>query len=209
MARLLHILAHPDPESSRTGRLAAAFLQRYADLHPEDEILHLDLYRESIPFVTADHLAAFRKYDAPGMMTEPERHAWEDVSARVRQFMQADKYLVTAPMWNFTVPAILKAYLDLIMVAGQTFRYDASGAPVGLLAGRRMVLVSTCGGSCALPELAELEMNTRYLRAIFGFMGIEVIGEVVAEGTNLLEGRETDRMMDDITGIARELAERL
>jgi FMN-dependent NADH-azoreductase len=209
MARLLHILAHPDPDNSRTGRLAAAFLQRYADLHPDDDIFNLDLYQERIPFVTAHHLAAFRKHRAPDEMSGPERQAWEDVSARVRQFMEADKYLVTAPMWNFTVPAILKAYLDLIVVAGQTFHFDPSGAPVGMLAGRRMVLVSTCGGSCALPELAEFEINTRYLRAIFGFMGIEVIGEIVAEGTNLLGEQETDRLLDDITSRARELAERL
>jgi len=209
MARLLHILAHPDPDHSRTGRLAAAFLRQYADLHPGDTIHHLDLYQERIPFITMHHLAAFRKHRAPGEMSESERQAWDEISTQIYRFTEADKYLVTAPMWNFTVPGILKAYLDLIMVAGQTFHFDPAGAPVGLLAGRRMVLVSTCGGSCALPEPLALEMNTRYLRAVFGFMGIEVIGEIVAEGTNLLEEQEADKMLEDITDQTRELAERL
>jgi len=209
MARLLHVLAHPEPDHSRTGRIASAFLRHYAELHPDDEILHLDLYREQIPFITAQHLAAFRKHRTPHAMSEPERQAWEEVTAHVRQFSEADKYLVTAPLWNFTVPAILKAYLDLIVVAGQTFQYDASGMPVGLLTGRRMALVTTCGGACAAPVANEGEMSIRYLRAIFGFIGIEVIGEIVAEGTNLLPVDEAEKALVDITSRARALAAEL
>lgn len=209
MARLLHVLAHPEPDQSRTGRIASAFLRHYAELHPDDEILHLDLYREQIPFISAQHLAAFRKHRMPHAMNEPERQAWAEVTAHVRQFSEADKYLVTAPLWNFTVPAILKAYLDLIVVAGQTFRYDTSGLPVGLLTGRRMALVTTCGGACAAPVANEGEMSIRYLRAIFGFIGIEVIGEIVAEGTNLLPVDEAEKTLVDITSKARTLAEQL
>ena len=209
MARLLHILAHPEPDNSRTGRIASAFLRRYADLHPDDDILDLDLYRLRIPFISAHHLAAFRKHRMPDAMTDPEWQAWEEVTAHVRQFSEADKYLVTAPLWNFTVPAILKAYLDLIVVAGQTFQYDPAGVPVGLLTGRRMALVTTCGGACSAPVANEGELSIRYLRAIFGFIGIEVIGEIVAEGTNLLAAGDAEKALDDITSRARTLAEQL
>lgn len=206
MARLLHVLAHPEPENSRTGRIASAFLRHYAELHPEDEILHLDLYREQIPFISAHHLAAFRKHRTPDAMTDPERLAWEQVTAHVLRFSGADKYLISAPLWNFTVPAILKAYLDLIVVAGQTFRYEPSGAPVGLLTGRRMALVTTCGGACASPTANAGAMSISYLRTIFGFIGIEVVGEIIVEGTNLLPAEETEKVLHEVTTRARELA---
>ncbi|MHB9107447.1 MAG: FMN-dependent NADH-azoreductase [Armatimonadota bacterium] len=209
MARLLHVLAHPEPDNSRTGRIASAFLRHYAELHPEDDILPLDLYNQQIPFISSDHLAAFRKHRMPEAMTDRERLAWEEVTAHVRQFSEADKYLVTAPLWNFTVPAILKAYLDLIVVAGQTFRYDPSGVPVGLLTGRRMALVTTCGGACSAPAAIGGEMSIRYLRAIFGFIGIEVVGELVAEGTNLLPADEAEKALDEIIARARTLAAEL
>ena len=209
MARLLHVLAHPEPDNSRTGRIASAFLRHYAEMHPDDEILHLDLYREQIPFISTHHLAAFRKHRMPDAMTDPERQAWEQVTAHVRQFSDADKYLVSAPLWNFTVPAILKAYLDLIVVAGQTFRYDSSGVPEGLLTGRRMALVTTCGGACAAPVANEGELSIRYLRAIFGFIGIDVVGELVAEGTSLLTADEAEKALTDIATRARALAAEL
>lgn len=100
------------------------------------------------------------------------------------EFLAADVVVIGAPMYNFTIPSQLKAWLDRILVAGKTFRYGPSG-PEGLAGGKRVILAISRGGlyGAGSPGAA-LEHLETYLRGVFGFIGItpEV---VLAEGINL------------------------
>ncbi len=205
MAKLLHILAHPDPATSRSAEIAVAFLESYAETHHDDEIVLLDLYREQVPYLSAAHLRAMSKQGAPVSMDEEEQRAWAEMLTMISYLREAQKILVTSPMWNYTVPAILKAFIDLVVVAGQTLRFTESG-PVGLLTGRRAMLISTYGGIYSAPAVAGGITTTHYVRAVLELMGIEVAGEVVVEGTNYLPPDVVKQVIDDADARARTLA---
>ena len=96
------------------------------------------------------------------------------------QFVEADKYIFAAPMWNLSIPAILKAYIDYISVTGITFKYTAEG-PVGLCQNKKAIHIVTRGG-----EYKDMpyEMGDRYLRTILGFFGIEDIQTLAVDNTD-------------------------
>ena len=97
------------------------------------------------------------------------------------EFLAADVVVIGAPMYNFTVPSQLKAWIDRIAIAGKTFRYTETG-PEGLAGGKRVIIALARGGfySKGTPT-AEFEFVERYLKAAFNFLGIEP-EFVLAEG---------------------------
>lgn len=208
MPQLLHILAHPTPVHSTTTRITDAFLEAYRQAHPADDIVTLNLYHEPVSFLGETQLAALEKAGVPddGEMTPEEAAAWGEVHGHLQQFCAADKYLLTAPMWNFSIPAVLKAYIDQIVQAGYTFRYTGPGAAVGLMEGKRMVVISTRGGIYSQPPLLEYEMCNRYLHHVFGFLGIDVIADIVAEGLALVGKHEQETILQPVLQQAREVA---
>ncbi len=207
MATLLHLNAHPGPTRSATLRIADAFVARYRETHPADTVTTLDLYREGVPYLTATHLSAMAKQGRTAL-NEAETAAWAEIDARLTPLCAADKYLVTAPMWNFGVPAILKAYIDLVVQAGYTFRFTGPGASLGLLAGRPLAIVSTRGGNYDVPPLSRYEMCVRYLEHIFGFMGVEVTAVIIAEGMALVAPHEREEIVQEAIIHAERAAER-
>jgi FMN-dependent NADH-azoreductase len=90
----------------------------------------------------------------------------------MREFLAADVIVVGAPMYNFSVPTQLKAWIDRIAVAGKTFRYTAEG-PVGLAGGRQVIVASTRGGVYSTSDAGRaLDHQESWLAAVFGFIGI-------------------------------------
>ncbi len=205
MATLLHILAHPHPETSLTARISSAFLDAYRAAHPGDTVRDISLFRAPVSYLGAAHLAAMRKHEHPDTMTAEEADAWREITDHLEPFCAADNYLVTAPMWNLGVPAVLKAYIDQILQPSYTFRYTGPGMAEGLCAGKRMVIISSRGGVYSLPVMRELEMCVRYLRAIFGFIGIEVVAELVAEGLAIVGPRQQEEILAPLLERARDL----
>lgn len=198
MATVLHIAAHPNPEHSQTTAIARALLARYQAAHPDDTIQELCLYQEPVPYLTSTHIAAMVKPD-PAQLTSAEIQARREIQSVVEHFTAADKYIVSTPMWNFSVPGILKSYLDFIVQAGLTFRYTEVGTSEGLLTGRRMILVGTRGGIYSVPPLSQVEHCFTYLHSAFEFLGIDVIGSVIAEGLALVGAEAQHDIMHRVT----------
>jgi len=99
------------------------------------------------------------------------------------EFLAADTVVIGAPMYNFTVPSQLKAWIDRILVAGKTFRYTANG-PEGLATGKRVIIALARGGIYSEGPAAAFEHVETYLRGVFNFIGIEP-EFVIAEGVNI------------------------
>ncbi|OPZ86031.1 MAG: FMN-dependent NADH-azoreductase [bacterium ADurb.Bin429] len=205
MATLLHILAHPHPEASQTTRISNAFLEAYRAAHPGDTVEEVSLFQEPVSYLSATHLAAMSKHEHPDTMTPEEAGAWQEILGYLDLFCAADNYLVTAPMWNLGVPAVLKAYIDQILQPGYTFRYTGPGMAEGLCIGKHMVIISSRGGVYSMPVMREMEMCVRYLRAIFGFIGIEIVDELVAEGLAIVGARQQDEILTPLLARAGEL----
>jgi FMN-dependent NADH-azoreductase len=95
------------------------------------------------------------------------------------QFLASDVIVIGAPMYNFSIPSQLKAWIDRIAVAGKTFRYGPNG-PEGLAKGKKVVIASARGG--AYGDESPADFQEPYLRHVFGFLGISDIEFVRAEG---------------------------
>jgi FMN-dependent NADH-azoreductase len=103
----------------------------------------------------------------------------------LEEFLAADVIVIGAPMYNFSIPSSLKAWIDRIAVAGKTFRYGANG-PEGLAVGKRVILASSRGGYYgADTPAAARDFQENYLRQLFGFLGVSDIEIVRAEGVNV------------------------
>jgi FMN-dependent NADH-azoreductase len=145
-------------------------------------VIRRDLATDPVGHLSGLHLAA-----AQG--TAPETEALQqDVAAGqavMAEFLAADIIVLGAPMYNFSVPSQLKAWIDRIAVAGVTFRYGPNGAE-GLAGGKKLIIASSRGGFYgAETPAAFLDHQESYLRGVFGFLGITDIGFIRAEGIAL------------------------
>ncbi|XZM79386.1 NAD(P)H-dependent oxidoreductase [Clostridium perfringens] len=176
MSKVLYIKANIKNEGeSRTFKVSDSFVEEYKRNNPEDEIITLDLYKENIDFLRADDLGKlFGPKDEESKNNSILKYAY--------QFADADKYIIAAPMWNLSFPAILKAYIDYVSVSGITFKYTAEG-PVGLLNNKKAVHIVSRGGEY---DNSPYEMGDRYLRTILGFFGIKDIETIAIDNLDVM-----------------------
>ena len=170
MSKLLYIKANIKSEGeSRTFKVSDSFIEEYKKNNPKD------LYKENIDFLRSEDLGKiFGPKDEESKNNPILKYAY--------QFAEADKYVIASPMWNLSIPAILKAYIDYVSVTGITFKYTAEG-PVGLLKDKKAVHIVSRGGEYAN---APYEMGDRYLRTILGFFGISEIETIAVENVDVI-----------------------
>jgi FMN-dependent NADH-azoreductase len=187
--KLLHIDSSISGEASASRQLSAAVVAAFTAAVPGIDIIRRDLDADPIPHLDSQRLPTVRPANAPeGATGAPD----DGGAGALEEFLAANVVVIGAPMYNFTIPSQLKAWIDRILIAGETFRYSEAG-PVGLAAGKRAVIASSRGGLYApgMPFEAN-DFQERYLRAVFAFMGIGEVEIVRAEGLALgPEQRET------------------
>jgi len=169
---LLHVVATPRGERSRTLAVATAFLEELSLHLPDLSVTTVDVTDGRLPQVT-DSLASAKYPLMGGQAPDPaDVPDWPAVAALAEEFCAADAYLVTSPMWNFGVPYWLKQYIDCVVQPGYAFRYEG-GYPTPMLHGKQMVCISSRGADYS-PEgpMGVFDFQEPYLRAIFGFIGI-------------------------------------
>ncbi|MBA3525449.1 MAG: NAD(P)H-dependent oxidoreductase [Pseudomonadota bacterium] len=160
---ILHIDSSITGEASVSRQLTQSIVNGLTRFDPAAPVVRRDLASEPIAHLTLDALAD---------------------SSTLDEFLAADSVVIGAPMYNFTLPTQLKAWLDRILIAGRTFRYTADG-PVGLAGGRRVIIALARGGTYnAGSPAAALEHLETYLRGAFNFIGIEP-EFVAADGLNI------------------------
>lgn len=198
MNKILYIKANAKLEGeSRTFRISDSFIEAYMKSHPQDEIKTLDLYKEGIDFLPKGELNSLHRPKEGTSKDHPIlKYAFE--------FLEADKYVIAEPLWNLSIPAILKAYIDYITVTGITFKYTASG-PVGLCAGKKAINIVSRGGDYTIEPFSSFEMGDRYLRIIFGFLGITDFTTISADGLDII-GNDVDAIVEKAIKIAMETA---
>lgn len=180
MAKVLYVKANARPDGiSRTFRIADSFVAAYRNVHPEDEIITLDLYKEKIDFLPVGNLVDLHRPAEPGKGRD------HPVLKYAFQFLEADKYIIAEPLWNLSIPAMLKAYLDYITVTGITFKYTPEGA-IGLCQGKKAVNITARGGAYLEGPGSAFEMGDRYLRTLFAFLGIRDFITIAAEGLDII-----------------------
>ena len=176
--KLLHIDASITGDHSVSRQVSAAIVGRLRQATPEIEVIRRDLTASPLPHLTVPHL--------PGQPAVAGLEAEQaESNAVLDEFLTADVVVIGAPMYNFSVPSQLKAWIDRILVAGRTFRYTATG-PEGLAAGKRVIVALSRGGFYgAGSPAAAAEHVESYLRAVFHTIGVVDIEFVVAEGVQI------------------------
>lgn len=168
---LLHLDSSIQGDASASRQLTRAIVAQWQAEHPGAEVVYRDLAAQELPHLSGAVLARRDELEA----------ARDD--AVLQEFMRADVVVVGAPLYNFSVPSQLKAWIDRIAVAGRTFRYTPSG-PEGLAGGRRVIVAVTRGGVYG-DETGVEEFGESYLRFLFRFLGIEDLSFVRAEGLGI------------------------
>ncbi|MFC3884934.1 FMN-dependent NADH-azoreductase [Bacillus songklensis] len=208
MATVLYITAHPHDETQSYSMAAGkAFIESYRESHPNDEVIYLDLYKENIPHIDADVFSGWGKLrsgTAFDQLSAQEKEKVGRLSQLTDQFVAADKYVFVTPMWNFSFPPIMKAYIDSICTAGKTFKYTEQG-PVGLLTDKKALHIQARGGIYSEGPAADMEMGHRYLGIIMQFFGIPSFEGLFVEGHNQFPDRAQE-IKEKAIAQAQELA---
>ncbi|HWO97714.1 MAG TPA: FMN-dependent NADH-azoreductase [Bacillus sp. (in: firmicutes)] len=187
MATVLYITAHPhDDTQSFSMAVGKAFIEAYREANPSDEVIHLDLYKVDVPQIDVDVFSGWGKLrsgTAFDQLSSEEQAKVGRLAELTDQFVAADKYVFVTPMWNFSFPPIMKAYIDSICTAGKTFKYTEQG-PVGLLTDKKALHIQARGGIYSEGPAAGMEMGHRYLGIIMQFFGIPSFEGIFVEGHN-------------------------
>lgn len=169
---ILHIDTSINGDNSASRRISAQIVSNLQAQHPAASVTYRDLAAVPLPHLTLDQFATADSQDV------------------LAQFQSADIVVIGTGMYNFTVPSQLKAWIDRILIAGQTFRYTDTG-PKGLAGGKRVIIALARGGYYAEgTPTAFLEHAETYLRGVFAFIGVQDVEFVSADGTAIPDARE-------------------
>lgn len=205
MKKLLHIIATPRGEESRTLKISKVFLENFKQKNPACAIDELDLSKERLPDMNVKRVDGKYVLLSGGNLSGELKAAWEDIIRHINRFISADAYLISTPMWNFGIPYTLKHYIDVILQPKYLFRYTDKG-PEGLVKGKSMLVITSRGGDYRSSTTRALDHQEPYLRSAFGFVGIKDIEFINAQpmdmGPDLQEKsiREASEMAKSAAG---------
>ena len=175
--KLLHIDSSILGDNSASRQLSAGVVKAWQAAEPGVEVTYRDVAAEGINHFSGATLGAL---GTPAEQRSAAQQQEAELSANtLAEFLAADAVVIAAPMYNFTIPTQLKAWIDRIAVAGQTFRYTEAG-PEGLCGNKKVIVVSTSGGLHA--GQATGVAHEDYLKVLLGFLGITDIEFVRAHG---------------------------
>jgi FMN-dependent NADH-azoreductase len=177
--KLLHIDSSVLAANSVSRQLTASTVAQWQANHPGTRVDYLDLATDAPSHLSVDSLG-FRS-GAEGLNDAQKRE--NTISeALVSQFLAADVIVIGAPLYNFSIPSQLKAWIDRVAQPGRTFKYTEKG-PQGLATGKTVIVASTRGGVYSTSEAGRsMEHQESYLQTVFGFFGITDVRFVRAEG---------------------------
>lgn len=200
MPTLLVVESSPRGDQSMSRGLAQRFVERWKRVHPEGRVVERDLMNTNLPFVTMPWLAA---YFTPDEHQTPEMKRTLGLSNElVSELLAADHIAIGTPVYNYNVPAVLKAYIDHIVRKGLTLGFSGEG----LVKGKACTILMASGGVYAPGSpIHERDIATHYLRLILKVIGIEDVTVVAAGNAKAVDMGQMTRD-DFLQGLAPEVA---
>lgn len=188
-------------EDSVSVKMYYAFLKCYRDTHPDETIIELDLYQETLPYLGSGMINALYKSTQGATLTAEEKSVKEIVFRHLEQFVSADKLVIAFPLWNLSVPAVLHSYLDYLHHPGKTFKYTKEGSH-GLLTDKKVALLNARGGVYATDDRSEMAVN--FVRNHLNFFGVTDITTLVIEGHHEFPERSEAIVADGLHRVVQE-----
>lgn len=182
--KLLHVDSSPLGANSVSRELSATLVARAKALHTDVSVEVLDLIAEAIPQLDLDSLG-FRLGIEDASLTDAQRRENLRTRKLIDSLFAADVIVIGAPMYNFSIPSQLKAWIDRLAQARLTFKYTENG-PVGLVTGKKVYIASARGGVYSTSEGGRaMDFQEDYLKTVLGFMGMKDVTIVRAEGVGM------------------------
>jgi FMN-dependent NADH-azoreductase len=182
MEQILIVASSPRGTESATRALTRRLRQRLETQYPEVRFIERDVANDNLPHLDQATLRAIATHDP--VEAESLKAAASLSDQLIDELLSSDLLVIACPMWNFGIPSSLKAWIDHVVRAGKTFNYDGKGVE-GLAKGKRAILVLASGGVFSDGPWKSLDTAEPYLRQILGFIGIDDVQTVRAEGMNV------------------------
>lgn len=188
MRQILKIDTSSNFENSVTRKLTTALVDKIQSKNPNVEIKFLDLANNPVSHLTENQIKGFRT-------PENERNSEQMLAVEpsdnfIKDLFWADVIVIGVPMINFSIPSVLKSWIDQVCRAGVTFKYSENG-PIGLVSGKKVYLLISSGGVYTEGFMKSMDFTESYLRAVFGFMGIQDVTAFRAEGIAITGNQES------------------
>jgi FMN-dependent NADH-azoreductase len=215
LRKLLYITVNSKPESlSASKTVGRAFVNRFIDEHPDFKVEELDLYKEHIPRLEYEYFESRNcvvNEEAAKKLPEKEQKEIRKIAELCDQFVEAEVYVIAAPMWSLSFPAPFKEYIDCIVQVHKTITFPEKGEkPEGLLKDkpRTAVYIQSSGGNIAWMMRPIFNKGLDYIEDIMKFMGISNFERLLVDGTGTTEEERTaaiEKAKEKITGIIEKI----
>lgn len=186
MTQLLHIQASPNPVS-HSREVAEALIARYRMLNPTGDLRLADVWQLDLPEFGAEMIAAKFAVLRSQQATEGQRRHWARAVEHATAFNAADHYVINLPMWNLGLPYKLKHYMDVVTLPGENWSWSRDAGYRPLLGGKRAVLIyssASAYGADGFSTQGHQDTQKAAMRTWLGFLGIEVLREIVVAPTS-------------------------
>jgi FMN-dependent NADH-azoreductase len=202
MKTLLFLTSSLFGENSKSAQVASEFVSEWKAANPAARVIRRDL-ANTVPHLTGEHLGAWMT--APAQRSARQQTIASESDPLIEEVEAADEIVIAAPMYNFSIPSTLKAWLDHITRAGRTFRYTEKG-PEGLLKNKKVFVVAARGGVYTGDSPAKgYDFQEPYLRAILGFNGLTDVTFIHVEAQKV-SPEAAEAALAKARSTARELA---
>ncbi|MBT2562113.1 FMN-dependent NADH-azoreductase [Pedobacter sp. ISL-68] len=196
--KILHLISSPRGEASFSIKLGNAIVEKLQAANPDSTLITHDLTNTPFPHLEEVHINSF--------FTPLENHTAEFAEAikhsneAIAELKNADVIVIGAPLYNFGIPSTLKAWIDHIARAGQTFSYSENG-PEGLVKNKKLYLAISSGGVYSEGPMKAYDFTESYLRSVLGFMGMVDVTAIRAEGLSMpnLKDVALDKAIESIS----------
>ncbi|BDW89641.1 FMN-dependent NADH-azoreductase [Thalassospira tepidiphila] len=176
MTKVLHVSASVNGENSNSRQIALKLIDRIKAADSSATVIERDTNEALVSAITGETVGAF--YTPAEDRSDAQKEIIAASDKMVAEILDADVLVIGAPMYNFSIPSTLKAWVDLIARVGVTFKYTENGA-VGLVEGKKAYIVAATGG---VPVNSPVDFATPYLKQVLAFIGITDVEIVEASG---------------------------
>ncbi|HEX7870622.1 MAG TPA: NAD(P)H-dependent oxidoreductase [Chryseobacterium sp.] len=182
MKQILRIISSPRIEVSASRKLGSAVLEKILEKYPDSNVKERDLTKNLVPLLEDVHINSFF---TPAESRSPEQETINQYSeGLISELQEADIIIIESPMYNFSVPATLRAYFDYTSRAGYTFSYDENG-PKGLLNNKKLYVAFSSGNIYSQGPYQIYDSNVPYVKNVFSFYGVTDVSVFRAEGLSI------------------------
>lgn len=203
MKTLLFLTSSLFGENSKSAQVASEFVSAWKAANPAARVIHRDL-ATTVPHLTGEHLGAWMT--APAERSDRQQALASESDPLIEEVEAADEIVIAAPMYNFSIPSTLKAWLDHITRAGRTFHYTEKG-PEGLLKNKKVFVVAARGGVYTGDSpVKSYDFQEPYLRTILGFNGLTDVTFIHVEAQKM-SPEAAEAAFAKARSTVRELAE--